>query len=198
MYKESGQPDLERAALVRAAGLSLVSYDNNALENQYLQGWLMQDRSMLRGSFGAPYEFLWANPYQPGLSYVQLPLLFHDKNSGALFVRSSWEDDAVWFGLYDGEAQLFQDGRITVLNRAGTASVHAKPIVLGGTAIVPGTSGVQFSTEAATAFVIGLKAARKYDVEVDDQEMDEIQTDPAGTLMIENPAKRIGGVRIHE
>ena len=34
-----------------------------------LQGWLMHDSFMLKSTFGAPYEFLWANPYQPGLSY---------------------------------------------------------------------------------------------------------------------------------
>ncbi len=198
MYKESGQPDLQRAALARAAGLSLVSYDNNALENQYLQGWLMQDRFMLRSAFGAPYEFLWANPYQPGLSYVQLPLLFHDAKSGALFVRSSWEDDAVWFGLYDGEAQLFQDGHITVLDRSGAGSVHAKPFKLGAAAVVPGANPVQFSTDAATALVVGLKADRKYDVEIDDQELREVETDSAGTLVIENAGARMTGVRIIE
>jgi len=198
MYKDAGQPDLKQAALARVAGLSLVSFNNNALENQYLQGWLMQDRFMLHSAFGAPYEFLWANPYQPGLSYVQLPLLFHEQNTGTLFVRSSWEDDAVWFGLYDGEAQFFQDGHITVLNSAGTAAVHAKPITLGATAVVAGASPVQFSTEASTTLVVGLKAGRKYDVEIDDQEMREAKTDPAGTLVLENPAKRMDGVRIHD
>ena len=119
VYQGSGQPDLDRAALARAAGLSTVAYDNNALENQYLQGWLIQDRFMLQGIFGAPYEFLWANPYQPGLSYFQLPVFFHDQHSGALFLRSNWEDDAVWFGIYAGEAQLFREGRVTVLNQKG-------------------------------------------------------------------------------
>ena len=74
IFTGDGEPDLTRAALARAAGLSTVAYDTNALENQFLQGWLIQDRFMLRGVFGAPYEFLWANPYQPGLSYAHLPL----------------------------------------------------------------------------------------------------------------------------
>ena len=34
---------------------------------------------MLRGALGAPYEFLWANPYQPGLSFEHVPLVFHDE-----------------------------------------------------------------------------------------------------------------------
>ena len=99
------QPDLNRAALARAAGLSMVAYDNNGLDNQFLQGWLIQDRFLMMTPFGAPYEFLWANPYQPGLSYYQLPLVFHDPNSGALFVRSGWDEDADWFGLYGGRSR---------------------------------------------------------------------------------------------
>ncbi len=118
----SAQPDLNRAAVARAAGLSMVAYDNNGLDNQFLQGWLIQDRFSMMTPFGAPYEFLWANPYQPGLSYFQLPLVFHDQDSGALFVRSSWEEDADWFGLYGGHAELFHEGRVTVVNLTAPGS----------------------------------------------------------------------------
>jgi len=198
VYTEAGEPNLNRAALARAANLSLVAYDNNARENQYLQGWLMQDRFVMSSAFGAPYEFLWANPYQPGLAYTQLPTFFYDKNSGVLFARSSWDEDAVWFGLYDGEEQLFQDGRIAVLSKGGPVPSRAMPIPLGAVSIVPGANPVQFSLAGGTALVVGLKAQRKYAVEIDDQEMRELQTDRAGTLAIENPAGRMDGVRIHE
>ena len=60
----------------------MVAYDTNAAESQLLQGWLMHDHFMLRGTFGAPYEFLWANPYQPGLSYYHVPLVYHNPDSG--------------------------------------------------------------------------------------------------------------------
>ena len=197
VYKEASEPNLDLAALARAGDLSLVAYDNNALENQYLQGWLMQDRFMLRSAFGAPYEFLWANPYQPGLAYTQLPSFFHDKNSGVFFARASWDDDAIWFGLYEGEEQLFQDGKITVLTR-GLAPSRSKPIQLGAVSIVPGADPLQFSLAGSTTLVIGLKPQRKYAVEIDDQEMREVQTDPAGTLALENPGGRTDAVRIHE
>src|SRR5260370_8720675 len=108
-YKGLVEADVDRAALARAAGLSMVAFDNNAFENQYLQGWLIQDRFMMQGTFGAPYEFLWANPYQPGLSYFQLPVVYHDAHSGTLFVRSNWETKAAWFALYQGEAQLVHE-----------------------------------------------------------------------------------------
>jgi len=198
VYQGSAQPDVDHAALARAAGLSVVAYDNNALESQYLQGWLIQDRFMLQGTFGAPYEFLWANPYQPGLSYFQLPILYHDSHSGALFLRSNWEDDAVWFGLYAGEAQLFRDGRITVLNRMGPLPPKPKPISVGDASVVLGRSPMQFSMEGGIVLVIGLKAHQKYLVETDDEEMDERETDNVGTLVLEYPAERNAGVHIEE
>jgi len=199
------QPDLKRAALARAAGLSMVAYDTNGLENQFLQGWLIQDRFSLMTSYGAPYEFLWANPYQPGLSYFQLPLVFHDQNSGALFVRSAWDEDADWFGLYGGEAELFRGGRLTVVDQA-TATAGATtptPVQIGETSVIFGRAAfqlqttVQFSTEGGTALVIGLKPQYPYLVETDDEEMREIATDRAGTLVLEYPSSRTAGVRVH-
>jgi len=198
VYKGAGQPNIDHAALARAAGLSMVAYDNNALENQYLQGWLIQDRFMLQGTYGAPYEFLWANPYQPGLSYFQLPILYHDKHSGALFLRSNWEDDAVWFGLYQGEAQLFEDGRVTVLARTGPMAPNPKPIAVGAASVLVGRNPLQFSMEGGITLIVGLKPKSKYLVEVDDEELRELESDTIGTLVLEYPAERAAGVRIQE
>jgi len=198
VYKGSVEPDVDRAALARAAGLSMVAFDNNAFENQYLQGWLIQDRFMMQGIFGAPYEFLWANPYQPGLSYFQLPVVYHDAHTGTLFVRSNWEDEAVWFGLYEGEAQLFQDGKITVLNQSAPAGIDPKPLAVGDATVLLGRSPMRFSVEGGTTLVVGLKARRKYLIETDDEELRELETDRVGTLVLEYPAERMAGVRIVE
>ncbi len=198
VYQGTGQPDLDRAALARAAGLSTVAYDNNALENQYLQGWLIQDRFMLQGVFGAPYEFLWANPYQPGLSYFQLPVFFHDQHSGALFLRSNWEDDAVWFGIYAGEAQLFREGRVTVLNQKGPRSLKAEGIAVGDASVLVGRSPMQFPMEGGRVLVVSLKPRSKYLVETDDEEMSELETDGAGTLVLEYPVDWAAGVHMQE
>ncbi|HMD51050.1 MAG TPA: hypothetical protein VKG79_18180, partial [Bryobacteraceae bacterium] len=169
-----------------------------ALENQFLQGWLIQDRFMMQGTFGAPYEFLWANPYQPGLSYFQLPVLYHDAHTGALFVRSNWEDDAVWFGLYQGEAQLFEDGKITVL-KAPARGAAAKPVAVGEAAnILWGAAPIRFSIEGGAMLVVGLKPSRAYLVETDDEEVRELWTDRVGTLVLEYPSERSAGVRIKE
>src|SRR5579871_3150488 len=88
------EPDLKLAALSRAAELAMVAYDPNAPDTQVLQGWLMHDKYLMRGAYGTPYEFLWANPYQPGLSYYHVPLVFYAPERGRLFIRSSWEDSA--------------------------------------------------------------------------------------------------------
>ena len=106
-----GPPDLKVATMTRAAELSLVAYDNNATQTQFVQGWLMHDRFVMKTLLGAPYEFLWANPYQPGLSYDHMPLRYHDKRAGRLFVRSSWEEDATWIGYWDGKAEVLREGK---------------------------------------------------------------------------------------
>jgi hypothetical protein len=173
----------------------MVAYDANAAENQLLQGWLMHDQFMLRGTFGAPYEFLWANPYQPGLSYYLVPLVYHNPDFGKLFVRSSWEDDARWFGYFDGGAQMFAEGRLTVVNPRSAAA----PISLEAAVIYLGPGARQFRAtldQEKAAFVVGLDAGHTYQVEVDDEEMFEGVADPGGILELDLPHGKAVGVRI--
>jgi hypothetical protein len=191
-----GEPDLRRAALSRATELAMLAYDPNALESQYLQGWLMHDRFLLRGPFGIPYEFLWANPYHPGLSYYQLPLIFHDELFGRLFLRSSWDDDAVWLGYFDGQLQVFEKGE----PKAIPLKTALGPIQIGDTAVIPASNPLRFSTatEVNRVFVIGLPPLRAYDVEVDDEEMREEKTDRGGILKLDFPSGLRGGLRMKQ
>jgi hypothetical protein len=191
----NAEPDLRRAALSRAAELSMVSYDSNAPGSQILQGWLMNDYFLLRGTFGAPYEFLWANPYQPGLSYYHAPLLLHDSLFGRLFVRSSWEESASWLGFFDGELQLFEDGRVTVLS-PNTASLP-----MTGAVVLFGAKAHRFKVAVEgnePVFVVGLKPRQNYLIEVDDEEMAEDRTDPGGILALDLPPKAETDVRLRE
>src|SRR5258708_39200107 len=104
---------------------------------------------------------MWANPYQPGLSYMHLPLAFHDLRSGDLFVRSNWDEDAVWFGLYQGEAQVFRDGRITVLRQSASSQALAPKVAVGGAATIAlGRPGGRFTGATPPVFVIGLQPPR--------------------------------------
>src|ERR1039457_1260617 len=191
------QPDLRRAALSRAAEFSMVAFDGNAPGSQLLQGWLMNDHFLLRGTFGAPYEFLWANPYQPGLSYFQAPLVVHDSLFGRLFVRSNWDESAAWLGFFSGELQMFQDGGVTVLDPRAAA----EPLDLGRAVILFGAHTQKFKVAAAgkePVFVVGLKPRQNYLIEVDDEELSEQQTDPGGILAVDVPHDIEVGVRLLE
>ncbi|MBM3775536.1 MAG: hypothetical protein FJW37_10275 [Acidobacteria bacterium] len=190
-------PDLRRATLSRAAELSLLAYEPNAVETQVLQGWLMHDRFLLRGTFGIPYEFLWANPYHPGLSYYHVPLILHDRLHGRLFVRSSWDDSATWLGYFDGELQLFRDGMVTVLSPQLTSG----PIALDEAVVFFGGNSRKFRVllkDDEAVFVLGLKPNQKYDLEIDDEEIREARTDAGGILPLRLPPKIDVGVRIKE
>ncbi|HUO28193.1 MAG TPA: hypothetical protein VMU80_03175 [Bryobacteraceae bacterium] len=193
----NGEPDLRRAALSRAAELSMVSFDTNAAGSQYLQGWLMNDNFLLRGTFGAPYEFLWANPYQPGLSYFQAPLVIHDSLFGRLFVRSSWEESASWLGWFGGELQVFSEGRVTDLD----PQTETEPLDMGRAMILFGAHARKFKITVAgqqPVFVVGLKPRQNYLIEVDDEELAEASTDPGGILVLDLPHDTQVGVRLRE
>ena len=185
----SGEPDLSGAALARAAGLAMVASDTNATETQYAQGFLIGDRFIMRDPFGAPYEFLWANPYQPGLAYSLLPLLFYDARRGALFVRSSWDEDARWFGIVGREFQLFEDGRVRVLEM-GPAAAAPRPLEVGSAEVVQWRAPLRVESGADTLFVVGGRAGAKYNVEIEDEEMQESEADRAGTLRLDLPKGR--------
>jgi hypothetical protein len=47
-------------------------------------------------------------------------------------------------------------------------------------------------------FIIGAKPRTKYDVEVDDEELTELETDAAGTLELRFAAGNAPGVRVKE
>ena len=198
--RRAGGPDLDAAVFSRAAELAMVAFDVNAPSTQVLQGWLMHDRFQLRTPLGAPYEFLWANPYQPGLSYYQVPLVYYNSSRGSLYVRSSWEDNAEWFGHFDGTMQLVRDGRVATLDPHAPAA----PLLLDAAAICfAGPDGKERGQwrltleDAQPVFVVGLEPRRAYLVEVDDEEVYEASADPAGILKIDDvPDGRSTGLRL--
>ena len=193
--RRTGEPNLRAAALSRAAELAMVAYDPNAADTQLLQGWLMHDRYLLRGAFGIPYEFLWANPYQPGLSYDHAPEVWHNADFGRLFIRSEWDDAAEWFGYFDGAMQEFRNGQVTALDPGhppATLLLHTAAVCFGRTARRFRVS----VDEGGAVFIVNLDPRHTYEVEVDDQELYEADTDAGGILELEVPAGKEVGVRI--
>lgn len=178
----------------RAAGLAMVAYDTNALGSQLLQGWLIRDRFLMRGSLGAVYEFLWANPYQPGLNYDQVPLVFHQPYTGEVFARTSWDENATWIGFFDGRLQLFQNGRLQTLREGAAVS----PVQVGTATITsaPARDAAKFRLENQTLFVLGLAPRSEYAVEIDDEELELLDSDAGGTLRVPSSGSADVGVRV--
>jgi hypothetical protein len=196
VYSATEEPDLNQAALSRAAELCMVAFDANSLEHQFLQGWLIRDHFLMRGAFGIPYEFLWANPYQPGLSVYHMPLFYHDALAGRLLVRSSWDEEAEWFGHIDGITQWFAAGKVTPI-QPQTAS---QALELGEVTILFPSQArrTQVAAEnAKTLFVVGLTPRTRYDIEVDDEEMREEESDAGGILALNFAPGRKAGLRMN-
>jgi len=195
VFSGTGEPDLKAAAISRAAELSIVAYDANALESQFLQGWLIHDKFLMRGAQGIAYEFMWANPYQPGLSYFHMPLKYHDTKNGRLFIRSTWDDDATWLGYFDGKVQLFEDGKIQPLSLQS----QTEPTVVGDNAVLLGKTKMKLELDPespSSYFIIGLKPHQKYWIEADDEELAEDETDAGGILALNFKRKDKMAVRI--
>jgi hypothetical protein len=191
---EKSGPDLRKAVFSRAAELAMVAFDSNVASSQLLQGWVINDRFLMRGVLGIPYEFLWANPYQPGLSYYHAPLALHDAIGGQLFVRSSWEDDASWIGFFGGQLQRFKDGAVTLLDPL----VAREPLDIDQAVVFFGRGNSRFLTpaakpdEAVNVFIVGLNAGRSYHVEVDGEEMVEEHADPGGIVYLPEVPGAVG------
>jgi hypothetical protein len=190
-------PDVGKATLSRAAELAMVAYDANGASSQLLQGWLINDRFLMRGAYGILYELLWANPYQPGLSYYHVPLALHDEIGGQLFVRSSWEDDASWIGFFDGQLQLFKDGGVALVD----PRTAREPLDIETAIVFVARESKKFPVsrpdkkENDTAvFILGLDPGSSWHVEIDGEEMTEERADPGGIVYL--PAVPGGGVRL--
>jgi hypothetical protein len=109
-----------------------------------------------------------------------------------LIVRSSWEEDATWFGQLDGVIQVFRDGKIIPLK----AEAQSKPLQVGSVEIVFPRQAAKFSIDGGAYYIVGLAPNAAYDVEVDDEELRELRTDAGGILELTFTEDRKAGVRL--
>jgi len=191
----SADAEPRSAALARAADLAMVAYEPNANSSQFLQGWLLHDRYLMHGPGSSFYEFLWANPYLPGLSYYNAALRFYDPDLGKVFVRSSWEDDAEWAGYFDGHLQTFANGEPRIVTPPAPKIVRVADTAI--LLVAPG-SWPELGEAAAHIFLVGLKPRRPYALELEQREMQEDYADPGGVIALDFPSGFRGAIRVRE
>jgi hypothetical protein len=88
--KELEQPGWK----TRVAGLMMVNVDPNLQASSFVQGWAMEDPKQQKDGPGVGYEFLWANPYLPGLGYYNMEPWVYLRDSGFLIARANWDASA--------------------------------------------------------------------------------------------------------
>jgi hypothetical protein len=79
-------------------GLELVAKNPNLPNAQFLQSWVLQSDQTIREGPGVAYEFFWADPYLPGVSYQNMEPWTYD-NAGRLFARTDWTEHACWISI---------------------------------------------------------------------------------------------------
>jgi hypothetical protein len=197
--RELAQPSrvkLETAAEsvpARIAEMLLVAYESTLEEYQFLQGWIRHDAYVLRDAYGAVYEFIWINPYLPGLSYSNSPPVAHDDVRGRVFARQGWDEDDVWAGYLGGELQVYGDGQLMVI---GPESKQA-PLEFAGAAMALARLPMKFQVEVPHAvgarderviYVVGLREGSSYDVKVNGSRFRPYLARRGGIVIIRNEA----------
>ena len=177
----------------RIAEMMLVAYENTLEEYQFLQGWIRHDAYVLRDPYGAVYEFIWINPYLPGLSYSNSPPVAHDEIRGRVFARQGWSEEDVWAGYLDGELQVYGDGQRMVI---GPQAKQA-PLEFPGAAVALARLPLKFEVEVPRAagarddraiYVVGLREGETYDVKVNRSRFRPYLAGPGGIVVIRNEA----------
>ncbi len=187
-----------QAPLYRIAEMLLVGYESNLREFQFIQGWLRDDNYRLQSPLALPYEFLWVNPYLPGLTPQSAPRVAHDPIRGRLYGRLAWERPTTWVGYVDGRLEL-----LTAEGPAAASFGELAPIFFPDAAVVPVEPPAKLSLqwpvptggspETARIFFIGLEGGETYALKVNNQEARLVQAGTGGIWVLRidpNASKR--------
>ena len=148
--------------MTHIAALAYVSLDPNLENSQFLQGWAMEDSQMLRDGPGVAYEFLWADPYLPGIAYQNMDPWIYNAN-GTLFARADWQPNTCWIeinvkGMKSQDCPSSDHESITfgtlTLSKVSSSCVELPPQKRNETAILWGLKpGAQLTLQKANGNV---------------------------------------------
>ena len=186
---DDGQAAIQ-APLYRIAELLLVAYESNLREFQFIQGWVRDDHYLLRSPMAAPYEFLWGNPYLPGLTPQSAPTLAHDALRGRLYGRLDWQRPTTWIGYAEGRLELLAgDGAA-----ASDSLEELSPMYFPDAVVVPVQPPTKFvlswqppgepPPEVARIYLIGLRAGDTYGLKVGGRPARLVQAGAGGILVL--------------
>ncbi len=174
---------------MRAAALALIGIDPNLASAQYVQGWAMEDPRVMREGPGVAYEFLWADPYLPGLSFYNLDPWAYDSDAGLLYLRTSWEPDSCWIRISAAAANPEQTGAVAEENCP--AGWRERPFEAGHLTLLPFHAGCldvpkvpnAMAANAPVFMAWGLKPNTKITF-TDAKKTNSVHADRAGMLRI--------------
>ncbi len=159
-------------AHVRA--LALVTEHPNLPNSQFLQSWVLQSDQMIREGPGVGYEFFWADPYLPGVSYQNMePWIYA---SGSLFARTDWTKHACWVSV----------STTGVKEQGCPEDWRSKPMNFGHLTLIPLQQRCMDVTQARnnTAFLLwNLQPGQKMTYRYQKKQV-PIQADAAGLLRL--------------
>lgn len=173
----------------RITEMMLVGYESTLEEYQFLQGWIRHDAFALRDPYGAVYEFIWINPYLPGLSYSNSPPVAYDDVRGRVFARQGWDESDLWAGYIGGELQIHADGqRMTI-----AAEDKQAPLTFEGGAIVPARLPMRFDIEVPhgvsvrddrAIYLVGLTEGETYEVKINRERFKPYRAARGGIIVL--------------
>lgn len=159
-------------AHVRA--LALVAENPNLPNTQFLQSWVLQSDQMIREGPGVGYEFFWADPYLPGVSYQNMdPWIY---TNARLFARTDWTVHACWIGI----------SAAGIKNEGCPQDWRSKPVNFGRLKLVPMQErcmDVAPSRNDAAIVLWGLQPGEKMMYRYQKKQL-IIQADAAGLLRL--------------
>ena len=183
-----------QAPLYRIADMLLVAYESNLREFQFLQGLVHDDHYLLRSPMAVPYEFLWVNPYLPGLTPQSAPMLAHDRVRGRLYARLGWQRPSTWIGYAHGRLQVLAGDELSASEDFDSLppmffpDAAVVPVVPPARVVLSWPGGRGGAPETAAIYFIGLQEGETYSLRVGGRDARLVQAGKGGIFVLRTDA----------